>query len=77
MSKLPKLKVKSSPWFADEEVRDIEETKHLIFSFVGALLWIDGQVVKSYEELIQLAAQECYQDKEFLETVVLLPLGGG
>ena len=41
------------------------------------LLWIDGQVVTSQEELIQLAAQERYQGKEFLEAVVLLPLGGG
>ena len=77
MAKLPKLKVKSSPWFPNEEVRDIDEAKHLFFSFAGTLLWIDGQVVTSQEELIQLAAQERYQGKEFLEAVVLLPLGGG
>ncbi len=77
MSKLPKLKFESSPWFPNAEVLDIEEAKYSIFGVTGALLWVDGQAIKSYEQLIQLAAQDCYRDKEFLEAVFFLPLSGG
>jgi len=78
MSKLPKLKVKRT-WNPVEETHDLEQARHLLFSReADMLVMVEGQTVNSYEELVQLAAQDNYKDKEFLE-VVLAPLwpGGG
>ena len=33
---------------------------------------VEGSLVRSYEELVQLASQDDYQDKEFLEVELLL-----
>jgi len=33
---------------------------------------VEGSLVMSYEELVQLASQDDYQDKEFLEVELLL-----
>ena len=76
MSKLPKLKVKVFPGYSTEEVHDFEHAKDL--PFPDAPIFVEGQRISSYEELVQLAAQDSYKDKEFLEVVItpLLPAGG-
>mgnify|MGYP001046545130 CR=1 FL=1 len=74
MSGLPKLKIKLP--FAREEaaVCDLEQAEHYLnWGNETYLIAIDGQVINSYEELIQLATRDCYKDREFLE-VWLLPL---
>jgi len=75
MSNLPKLKVNKLP--SGEEIRDFEQGKYLPFCDY-VLVLVEGEIINSYEELVQLAAQDCYKDKEFLE-VTLMPLvmGGG
>ncbi len=78
MSGLPKIKLEQ-PLYPFEEIRDFEEAKHFLFSYgANAMIMVEGQLINSYEEFVQLAAQDCYKDKEFLE-VVLLPtlIGGG
>jgi len=78
MSKLPKLKVRRT-WNPVEETHDLEQARHLLFSRgVEMLVIAEGQVVSSYEELVQLAAQDAYKDKESLEVVMtpLWPAGG-
>lgn len=77
MSKLPKLKIQS-PFGAENEgdICDLEQAKHRLDYGPETVVLADGQIVNSYEELVQLAAQERYKDKEFLE-VVLLPLIAG
>ena len=74
MSNLPKLKVKS---ISGEEIRDFEQGKYLPFCDY-VLILVEGKVINSYEEFVQLVAQDRYKDKEFLE-VTLMPLvmGGG
>ena len=79
MPKLPKLKLKKPFGYPFEEVRDFEQARYFLFSYGNdAIVAVEGQVVNSYEELLQLASQEPYKDKESLE-VVLLPavVGGG
>ena len=78
MSKLPKLKVKLPFGYPNEDICELEQSKYR-FSYGGeVLVVVEGQVVNSYEELVQLVKQEDYKNKEFLE-VTLLPaiVGGG
>ncbi len=77
MSKLPRLKVQS-PFGSENEgdICDLEQAKNRFDYGPETVVLVDGQVVNSYEELVQIAAQERYKDKEFLE-VVLLPLIAG
>jgi len=79
VARLPKLKVK---WFLEsfsEETIDLEQAKYrLPLGPPYALsVMLDGQRINSYEELVQLATQDRYKDNEFLEVVVLTPIGGG
>jgi len=79
MSKLPKLRVK---WFVEpfrETTIDFEKAKYsLPFGPPYNLSIIfDGQVINSYDELVELTNKEHNRDKEFLEVVVVIPRGGG
>jgi hypothetical protein len=78
MPGLPKIKLEQ-PLYPFEEMRDFKEAQYFLFSYgADAMIVVEGQVINSYEEFVQLAAQDCYKDREFLE-VVLLPtlIGGG
>ena len=73
MSRLPKLRLKKPFGYPFEEIRDFEQAQYFLFSYgASAVVMVEGQVINSYEELVQLATQDCYKDKESLE-VVLLP----
>jgi len=79
MAESPKLKVK---WFLEsfkEETIDLEHAKYRLPLGPPHTLsvMLDGQRINSYDELVQIANQEGYKDKEFLEVVVLTPRGGG
>ncbi len=76
MSRLPKLKVKMHIGHSSEEISDFEQGRYLPFSD-HVLILVEGQVINSYEELVQLVAQDCYKDKESLEVVVTSAIGGG
>ena len=72
MSRLPKLKLKKDFGYPFEEIRDFEQAQYFLFSYgTSAIVVVEDQVVNSYEELVQLAAQDCYKDKEFLEVLLL------
>lgn len=72
MSRLPKLKIKLPFGYPSEEVCELEQAKYR-FDFVDVVLVVEGQGVHSYDELVQLATQDNYKNKQFLE-VVLIPL---
>jgi len=76
MSKLPKLKVKLLIGRMSEDVRDFEQAKYLPFC-QHVQIFVEGQLINSYEELVQLAAQDSYKAKESLEVVVTSAIGGG
>jgi len=78
MPKLPKLKVKKPFGYPSEEIRDFEQAKYFLFSYgASTIVMVEKQVVNSYDELLQLAAQDCYKDKESLDVVVLPAIVGG
>ena len=78
MSNLPKLKVQTiRDLKLVEETLDIEQARYLVHA--NAHVVVEGQRINSYDELLQLANQDGYSNREFLE-VVLLPIevaGGG
>ena len=79
MSELPKLRIKwlTQP-FREKDVEFEKARSSLPFdSPYTTSITLEGQVIKSYDELVQLASDERYRGKPFLEVVVIAPVGGG
>jgi len=81
MSELPKIKVK---WWTlgspDEETTcSLEQAKEVIFGNRPAVLvFVEGEMINSYEELVQLARQDRYKGKEVLNVaLVVADISGG
>lgn len=74
MSDLPKLKVNWSFGQPSEKTCDLEQAKDFLFKYgEGILVIVEGQLIHSYEELVQLATQDPYKNKEVLN-VMLFPV---
>ena len=77
MSNLPKLKISSLLGSEPkEDICDLEQAKQRLDYGSETIVLVEGHMVNSHEELIQLATQNRYKDRESLE-VVLLPLIAG
>ncbi|TET26006.1 MAG: hypothetical protein E3J67_02590 [Dehalococcoidia bacterium] len=78
MLQLPKLKMKPPSADPAEDIFELEEAKHRFTYSDEVMVVVEKRLVKSHEELIQLARRDEYKDKEFLE-VELVPviIGGG
>lgn len=76
MGTLPKLKILNVVNDMPYEICEIERGKDLPFC-EHALIIVEDQVIRSYEELIQLAAKDCNKDKKFLEVKILEVIYGG
>jgi hypothetical protein len=76
MAKLPKLKIRGLGWDVSEGIRDFEQAKYLPFG-QNVIILVEGNAIKSYEDLIRLASQNPHRDKEFLEVKFLELLRGG
>jgi len=76
MTKLPKLKVEGLGWDVSKEVCDFEQAKYFPFG-KGVVIVAEGQVIESYDDLVQLVDQDRYKDKEFLEVMFLPIIVGG
>lgn len=46
-------------------------------NFERGMILVDGQRVKSYDELAALAAQDKYRNREFIEVDAILFISGG
>jgi len=80
MSKSPKLKIKKHFGGSrlEEKICDFEQAQYLLLNWWDSVIVaVEGQVIHSYEELVQLATQDCYKDKEFLEVGLYPQAGGG
>jgi len=77
MAGYPKLKV--THWIdgqADRDVFEFEQARNF-FSSYDILVFVEGTIVKSYEELMELAGNAENRDKEFLEVRMETIIGGG
>jgi hypothetical protein len=72
---MPKLLVKV---FGDpgEDICELEETKYLL-DFANQIIVIDGQNVRSYDELVKIVSQEKYSNQAFIEVVQIPAITGG
>ncbi|MFC2013346.1 hypothetical protein ACFLU8_00395 [Chloroflexota bacterium] len=75
---MPKLKIISTLRYNDE-ICDLEQAKDILFRSSGILthVVVEGQLIQSYEDLVQLISQEQYKDREFLEVRELPIMPGG
>ena len=76
MSHLPKLKIKLPAGNPSEDVCELEQAKHLL-NFDNGVIMVDGKTVYTYDELFDLATQDNYKNKEYLEVVLLQVIEGG
>ncbi len=77
LPKLPKLRVESPILGYPKETYDFGQVKHCLRFDCGILVILDGKWVSSYDELIRLATQDNYRNKEFLDIKVMPLVGGG
>jgi hypothetical protein len=77
MSRFPKLRV--THWVdahPSEEMIDFEEAPYFLFNY-DVIVAVEGEVIHSYEELIRLASQDRYRDRDFLEVQMETVVAGG
>ena len=77
MPRFPKLKV--THWVdgrPSQEILEFEQAPYFLFHY-DMIVAVEGEVIHSYEDLVQLASQVRHKDKEFLEVELETVLGGG
>jgi len=75
---VPKLRIKPTSQKVAEEVCTLEQMKYRFnWGHEPFLILVEGQIIGSYEELIELAKQDRFEDREFLEAEVQNILVGG
>ena len=73
---MPKLKIKSLLDSSEKEyICELDEAKNRFEYGPESIVVVEGRIINSDEELIQLAEQN--QDKEFLEIMILPVIEGG
>jgi hypothetical protein len=76
MSPLPKLKIKFPAGNPDEYIYELEDARNVL-NFSEGVFVVDGQWIRSYNELVNIATQDKFKDKDFIEVEWLHVLGGG
>jgi|OpeIllAssembly_1097287.scaffolds.fasta_scaffold495220_2 hypothetical protein len=75
---LPKLRIKLP---SDHEAQDVYSVEEARYRFNWGrdpfLVVVEGQCVRSFEELIDLASQDRFTGREFLEVEIQPLLAGG
>ncbi len=77
MKKLPKLKVEGLGWDATKEMCDFDQARYFPYESRDLVIVVEGEVVRSYEEIAALAEHEDYRDKVFLDVKFLPVIAGG
>lgn len=76
MKKVSKLKIQLPFGNRDDSICDLEHAKYR-FNFDSEVIVVaEGQVVKSFDELLELTQREDLREKQFIE-VKLFPLFSG
>jgi hypothetical protein len=78
MSLLPKLNIKLPSQNVAEETCSLEQMEFRFnWGHEPFLIVVEGQTIGSYEQLKELAQQDCFKDREFLEVEVKNIIIGG
>ena len=77
MSGFPKLKVTHLiDGQRSEEMIDFEQAPHFLFNY-DVIVAVEGEVVRTYEELVQLATRDRFKGRDFLEVQMETVIAGG
>ena len=74
---LPKLKVDGLGWDVGRDSCEFDQARYFPFNQPDLVIVAEGQVIRSYEDLLQLAKVDEHKDKEFLEVSFLPIIVGG
>jgi len=78
MTALPKLRVRLPSDHEPQDVYSVEEARYRFnWGCDPFLVVVEGQYVSSFEELLDLARQDRFKDREFLEVEIHPLLAGG
>jgi len=76
MSLFPKLKIKLPGENQNEYIYELKDARKIL-NFSEGVFIVDGEWIHSYNELINIAKQDKFRDKEFIEVEWLQVFGGG
>ena len=77
MSKFPRLRITHSiDGQLSREIIDFEQAPHFLFHY-DVIVAVEGEVIKSYDELIELASRDCFREREFLDVQIETVIAGG
>lgn len=78
MPDLPKLKVRMPFGQVDDDLCDLEQARQRFnWGREEFLIAVEGQLVTSYEELVEVASRDCYRGREFIEVRLMSLAAGG
>jgi PDZ domain-containing secreted protein len=68
----------SVKFFGDpgEDICKLEDAKYLL-DFSDRIIVVDGEEIRSYDELVTIVHQEKYRDQEFVEVIQIPAITGG
>ena len=75
-SALPKIRLLLPPGFPEEAPFPLEQARTYL-NFKNGIFQVDGQRIGSYEELVHLASQEKYRNREYIDLVFISMVAGG
>ena len=77
MSRFPKLRVTHRiDGHPSREIIEFEQAPHFLFNY-DVIVAVEGKVIRSYDELAELASQERYRDRDFLDVQMETVIAGG
>jgi len=59
-----------------EEVCELEDARYLI-DFTDRIVVVDGQEIRSFDELVKMLNQGKYRDQEIIEVIQIPAITGG
>jgi hypothetical protein len=71
VSAVPRIKVMLPNCYPDEGTFELEQARPRL-NFDGGTFLVEGQYVKSFDELVKLTSQDKYKDREYIEVAVVL-----
>jgi hypothetical protein len=78
MNTLPKLKIKLPSQNEARDICSLEQAKYRFnWGHEPFLIVVEGQLVNSFDDLMELAKQDRFKGREFLEVEIQPLLAGG
>ena len=76
IKKFPQLKVNGLGWEVTKEICDFDQARFFPYER-DLVIVVEGEVIRSYEDLVELASRAPHKHKELLEVVILPTIVGG